>query len=197
MNQFAAHTRSTAFSLTLSQPMIDRVMALEAMHRAREIAAGLASRFPWYEAGTTQDQVFRARARCTDSVAETPDKARLWQMHLSTTEQALARRGLFELEEVHVEDPPSIYGGAPECWRYLRDTLTPAGLKLADLLVAADFERRDPCQFVRSVGPHPDDRLKIRVDGPEPEQPRDRRVDLMLPEDEPFLSVLRREKTPS
>lgn len=171
MNPFADYTRSTAFSLSLSAKMIDRILI-------RATVDDLATRYPWWTGP-------RWSSRPGDTgLADFTD----------STSNALARRGLIEWIEC-----PCANGQAGA-----RESLTPAGSALAELLRLAEFTTTWRAAGMGAIPAHPDDcddfgyrpRRKlewVRI-GTEPptlksverelEWPRDRRLDLWQPGDE-------------
>lgn len=97
------------------------------------------------------------------------------------TTRALARKGLLNVVPI---DPPTDH--------YDIISLSEAGVYTAQLLRVAGFTI-DP-RFVPSVPPHPDDRIRVHLDGTESERPHDRRLD--SPEHLwPYLSMLRTRAT--
>ncbi len=183
-NPFAEYTRSTAFSMSLSAKMVDRILRLDARIRGWEISADLATRYDWYHPdgppafGPTSTEEMLADG-------------------LTNTSRALLRRGLIEiatldiaeerLDIINDEIVDTVVGISHQS-HYL--TLTTAGRLTAQLLVEAGFDPYPP--MVRPVHLHPDDRVPVNLGPPSEDRPkpRDRRVDLMLPEDEPYLEYL-------
>lgn len=123
----------------------------------------LASRYPW----------FRPREA---NFGEPTQVAIDWS---SSAVKALARRGLVDVNPQ-----------APPCCFHEVIRLTEAGRLMALLLIEAGF--LSSLLFTDQIPPHPDDRIKIRLDGgPTPPKPHDRRLDVMLERDRPFLMMLR------
>jgi hypothetical protein len=154
---FEAYTRSASFALTLSSPMIDRLMALD---RIRQ----LGDRYPWYR---------------SVGLANFGTPESLVAQWLDSTNRALVRRGLLE---VVVPDALPVH-------RTDVTPLTRAGQLTVGLLTEAGF-LLDPTK-VTPVPPHPDDRIKVDLGGTTWPTPHDRRLDLMIEEDKPFLGFLR------
>jgi hypothetical protein len=155
---FAAHTRSTAFSLTLSGPMADELLRL---HKA----ADLMSRYPWFEPWRPVNFALE------ETVVDWASRG---------TVRALIRRGLVGVN--HPDSTPAAYHEVI--------VLTPAGHLTCELLLEAGFEAVGP---PLQVPCHPDDRIKVDLGGTTWPTPHDRRLDVMIDEDRPFLSGLREE----
>lgn len=184
MNRFANHTRSTAFSLTLSQKMVSRMLRFGLMDEADAIMADLATRYDWY--------VPRSQRHLHCFAAPGAD---IEDVYLDGTDRALVRRGLLEVETgvEQIEEPPLYNGDKPEViekpWITIR--LSDAGRVTVELLKIAEFEDPTPVTtYVSAVLRHPDDRLRVFLDPAKQDaykQPRDRRLDLMEPGDERFF----------
>ncbi|MCH9686305.1 MAG: hypothetical protein K0V04_33040 [Deltaproteobacteria bacterium] len=175
-SQFAAYTRSTAFSMSLSAKMIDRLVSIWHVH-------DVATRYDWWEPPATV---------CATGEASTS----------SQTDAALTRRGLLE----HDTDRLADFGLRHDGQRVALPTvkLTEPGILTAQLVIAAGFQpTKARIGFGGGIDAHPDDcdHLGGRHEGRmvwltnadgspgdcniEPiELPRDRRLDLWEPGDE-------------
>ena len=184
-NAFAEYTRSTAFSMSLSAKMVDRILRLDARIRGWEIGADLATRFDWYK---PDGPPAFGPISVEDMLAD----------GLTNTSRALLRRGLVEIaaldvanDDLELVDAEIIAASTGTSHQSHFLTLTNAGRLTAQLLVEAGFDPYPP--MVRPVRIHLDDRPKINLGlGPDIPAARDRRLDLMLPEDEPYLDFLRK-----
>ena len=171
---FAGYTRSTAFSMSLSANMTNRILRNVAMERAVDIMGDLATRYDWYRPYTPYG-IFG-------------------DLMLDNTDQALIRRGLFEVTKA------SVYvAQRPSEWRCLDDDMremcvpTRAGHLVAELLIEAGFEPKDPAKWVAPLCLHPDDRIPLAFDGDSPPRPPDRREAVLVdhPEDRRYMRFLR------
>ena len=145
---FTAHTRSATFALTLSDPMIGRLL------RHREVDR-LRAKDPWYEPHAINF------GKVPDGTADPNLQLQAaWDwLGCDSTDRALIRRGLLELN-IGDRKPGSNMVDAPAS-RYDLIRTTMAGALVAELLVEADFHL-DPAS-VPGVPPHPESRPIIDV----------------------------------
>lgn len=163
---FAAHVRSTAFTLTLSGPMIDTLLR-------HDLWADLEARYPWYSAFQPMGTAGNANG------------AELAAQWCRQTVRALVRRGLLA---VTIIEPPCRFNDVI--------TLSEAGRAVVAVLKAAGFTPSIPDW--QRVPLHPDDRYKLDILDPasragQQPWPHDRRMDLMRPGDERWLSLTPRQ----
>ena len=145
-NAFAEYTRSTAFSMSLSAKMVDRILRLDARIRGWEIGADLATRFDWYK---PDGPPAFGPTSVEDMLAD----------GLTNTSRALLRRGLVEIavldvanDDLEIVDAEIIAASTGTSHQSHFLTLTNAGRLTAQLLVEAGF---DPYPAHGPTGPDP------------------------------------------